>query len=191
MVMNTHRIPEPPEDTYWVFGYGSLMWSPGFEYSSRHPARLYGYRRALCVLSCVYRGTVEYPGLVFGLDAGGSCLGRAFRVDRERRLEVYDYLMEREMVRGAYRPQWRPVDTPEGRVTALCFIVDRAHEQYAPDLSEREIIDRVRLAHGRRGSNVEYVVNTCGHLEELGIRSRELTRIRDALLSDTAGSKRF
>lgn len=181
MIANAHRIPEPPRGAYWVFAYGSLMWSPGFEYSSRRPGRLFGYRRALCVLSCVYRGTEDRPGLVFGLDAGGSCVGRVFRVARERRLEIYRYLMEREMVRGAYRPLWRPVATPGGRVTALCFVVDRGHEQYAPGLGEAEIIERVRGARGRRGSNVEYVLNTCGHLEELGIRCPELARIRDAL----------
>lgn len=183
MVANAHRIPDPPGDAFWVFAYGSLMWAPGFEYASRRRARLYGYRRALCVASCVYRGTVDSPGLVFGLDAGGSCVGRVFRVDKPDRLRVYDYLMEREMVRGTYRPLWLPVDTPEGRVTALCFVVDRGHEQYTPDLPESEVIDRVRRARGKRGSNIEYVVNTCGHLEELGIRLRELARIRDALLA--------
>lgn len=182
MITNTHRIPEPPKDAYWVFGYGSLMWAPGFEYSNRRPARLYGYRRALCVSSCVYRGTKDFPGLVFGLDAGGSCVGRVFRVDKPERLRVYDYLMKREMIRGVYRPLWLPVDTPGGRVTALCFVVDRNHEQYTPDLTECQVIDRIRRARGERGSNVEYVINTCGHLEELGIRSKELARIRDALL---------
>lgn len=182
MIANAHRIPEPPSGAFWVFAYGSLMWAPGFEYSIRRPARLYGYRRALCVLSCVYRGTSEFPGLVFGLDVGGSCVGRVYRVDKPRRLQVYEYLMEREMVRGAYRPLWLSVDTPDGRVSALCFVVDRGHEQYVPDLSEREIIHRVRRACGKRGRNLDYVVNTCGHLEELGIRSRDLGRIRDALL---------
>lgn len=185
MIVNAHCIPEPPEGAFWVFGYGSLMWAPGFEYASRRQARLYGYRRALCVLSCVYRGTSEYPGLVFGLDAGGSCVGRVFRVDKPLHLEIYDYLMQREMIRGAYRPRWLPVDTPNGRVTALCFLVDRSHEQYAPDLTEHEIIDRIRQARGKRGSNIDYVVNTCGHLEDLGIRSRELARIRDALVART------
>lgn len=183
MIANTHRIPEPPRDAFWVFAYGSLMWAPGFEYDSRRRAVLYGYRRALCLSSCVYRGTVDAPGLVFGLDAGGSCVGRVFRVDKPARLQVYDYLMEREMVRGAYRPLWLPVDTPGGRVTALCFVVDRGHEQYTPDLTESEMIERIRRARGQRGSNIEYVVNTCGQLEELGIRSRELARIRAALLA--------
>lgn len=186
MVVNAHRIPEPPQEAFWVFGYGSLMWAPGFEYTCRRQARLYGYRRALCVLSCVYRGTAELPGLVFGLDAGGSCIGRVFRVDKPRRLAVYDYLMEREMIQGVYQPLWLPVNTADGRVTALCFVVDRRHEQYAPHLTEREIIDRIRRARGRRGSNIDYVVNTCGHLEELGLCSRELTRIRDALTGEVS-----
>jgi cation transport protein ChaC len=184
MIANAHHIPDPPDDAFWVFGYGSLMWRPGFEYSSCRKARLHGYRRALCLLSCVYRGTVELPGLVFGLDAGGSCVGRVFRVGKQDRLRVYDYLMEREMVRGAYYPRWLPVTTSAGRVTALCFVVNRRHEQYAPDLSEDEIIDRVRIARGRRGPNIDYILNTCDHLEELGITCRQLTRIRDALCAE-------
>jgi len=174
-------IPEPPGDAFWVFGYGSLMWTPGFEHSRHYPARLFGYRRALCILSYVYRGTRERPGLVFGLDAGGSCIGRVFRVERDCRLEAYDYLMKREMISGAYQPRWLPVATPEGRVAALGFVANRRHEQYVPDMSEHEIVEQVRGARGRRGSNIEYVVNTCGHLEELGIRDRHLSRIRDAV----------
>ncbi|HSH41028.1 MAG TPA: gamma-glutamylcyclotransferase [Arenicellales bacterium] len=187
MIANAHHIPDPPDDAFWVFGYGSLMWRPGFEYSSRCKAQLHGYHRALCLLSCVYRGTVELPGLVFGLDAGGSCVGRAFRVEKRHRLPVYDYLMEREMVRGAYYPRWLTVSTPAGRVTALCFVVNRRHEQYAPGLSEREIVDRIRAARGRRGPNIDYILNTCEHLEELGITCRQLTRIRDALCEDAGG----
>lgn len=178
-------VSSPPKGAFWVFGYGSLMWKPGFQYTSRRPARLYGYRRALCILSYIYRGTRDTPGLVFGLDVGGSCVGRAFRVDRSRRIEVYQYLMEREMVRGVYTPRWLPVDTPAGRVTALCFVADRRHEQYAPSLPEQSVLDLVERARGRGGSNVDYVVNTCRHLEDLGICPRDLTRLRDRLSRET------
>lgn len=182
MAANANLVPPPPEDAFWVFAYGSLMWNPGFEYSASRSARLFGYRRTLCILSYIYRGSRRRPGLVFGLDAGGSCSGRVFRVSRSRRLETYDYLMEREMTQGVYRPSWLQVNTPAGRVTALCFVADRGHEQYVPALSEQQIVDRIRRARGRSGSNIDYVVNTCGHLEDLGIRSRTLARIRDALI---------
>lgn len=171
----------PPPGPFWVFAYGSLMWRPGFEYTSCRAARLFGYRRRLCILSHNYRGTPDRPGLVFGLDAGGSCVGRVYRVGRSRSRESFDYLMEREMVQGVYRPSWLQVNTPSERVTALCFVADRRHAQYAPDLSEGEIIDCIRRARGRNGSNVDYVVNTCRHLEELGIRCPELARIRDGV----------
>lgn len=179
MIVNAQSIPKPPRGSFWVFAYGSLMWHPGFDYTSCRQARLFGYRRTLCILSYVYRGTRDFPGMVFGLDAGGSCVGRVFRVDTKRRLETYAYLMEREMVRGVYKPCWIPAGTPLGRVTALCFVADRSHEQYAPSLTERDLVSRIKRARGRSGSNIDYIVNTCRHLEDLGIRSRGLARIRD------------
>ena len=117
----------------WVFGYGSLMWRPGFEFEERRPALLRGYHRAFCVYSHVHRGTPEKPGLVFGLDAGGSCRGVAFRVDAARAEDVKRYLQAREQVTLVYRDVVKPVElVDEGRrVEALCFVVDRAHEQYA------------------------------------------------------------
>jgi len=182
MVVNAHLIPECPPDSFWVFGYGSLMWRPGFEHAALRPARLYGYHRALCILSHIYRGTPERPGLVFGLEAGGSCVGRAFLVDASRRARVYDYLMEREMIQGVYRPRWRTVYTPQGTVSALCFVADRSHGQYSAMLDEAQMVARIQGARGRAGANIDYIVNTCRHLEELGIHSPKLARIRDAAL---------
>lgn len=181
MATPTPVMTEPPRGAFWVFAYGSLMWRPGFEYTRRRRARLYGYRRALCILSYVNRGTRDCPGLVFGLDAGGSCVGRVFRVDESRSSTAYDYLMEREMVRDVYTPRWLPVATPSGRVTALCFVADRRHEQYAPSLPEHRVIQLIRRARGRSGSNVDYILNTCRHLEDLGIHPRDLARLRDRL----------
>lgn len=179
-------IPPPPKGAFWVFAYGSLMWNPGFEYTACREARLYGYRRSLCILSYNYRGSREFPGLVFGLDAGGSCIGRVYRVDKSRRRETYDYLMKREMIQRVYKPSWLAVRTATGPVTALSFVADRRHQQYTPDMSERQLIDRIKRARGRRGSNVDYVVNTCRHLEALGVCSEKLARILDAVTSQDA-----
>lgn len=179
-------VPRPPKGAFWVFAYGSLMWNPGFEYTVRREARLFGYRRALCILSYVYRGSPEFPGLVFGLDAGGSCVGRVYRVDASRGLATYDYLMKREMVKDAYKPTWLPVRTRAGPVTALCFVANRRHPQYASGMGERQLIERIRRARGRRGSNADYVVNTCRHLEELGVCSDALARIRNAVMDGKA-----
>src|SRR5437764_3657643 len=116
----------------WVFGYGSLIWRPGFSFVERAQARLIGAHRALCVYSFVHRGTPERPGLVLGLDRGGTCRGIAFRVAATERAAVLAYLRAREQVTNVYRECTRPIwlkREPERRVSALCYMVDRRHGQ--------------------------------------------------------------
>src|SRR5207253_9693294 len=125
----------------WVFGYGSLMWRPGFEFIERIPARLIGEHRALCVYSFVHRGTPEKPGLVLGLDRGGACRGVAFRVAGKNRDSTIAYLREREQVSSVYREVTRSLwleNDPRQRVSALAYVVDRSHVQYAGRLSIAE-----------------------------------------------------
>ncbi len=170
-------------DDFWVFGYGSLMWNPGFEYLERCAALLYGYHRAFCVTSVVHRGTPERPGLVLGLDRGGSCRGMAFRVAVGARAVVLDYLHEREMIHHVYQPRWVPLHLPGRTVRAYAFIVDRRHEGYC--LLDVERAARVIAhGHGRGGSNLDYLLNTVRVLEDLGIRDRRLIALRDAVLAD-------
>src|SRR5689334_862891 len=131
----------------WVFGYGSLMWRPGFDHLERAPARLIGLHRALCVYSFVHRGTPEKPGLVLGLDIGGACRGIAYRVARARRAETIAYLRAREQVTMVYREAWRDVivaGDPERRVRALVYMVDRGHPQYAGRLDLERQLHHVR-----------------------------------------------
>ena len=173
--MNT-RTDKPLEDL-WVFGYGSLMWRPGFEFVERVPARLIGAHRALCVLSHVHRGTPERPGLVLGLDRGGACRGIAFRVKAALREKTIEYLRAREQVTMVYRETTRTVwldGNPARRVSALCYIVDRGHAQYAGRMSIDEQLRHIRQGHGRSGPNDEYVVATVRALEALGCRDRDL-----------------
>ena len=162
----------------WVFGYGSLIWRPGFEFAEAIPARLFGVHRALCVYSWVHRGRRERPGLVLGLDRGGSCRGVAFRVSAPKRRAVIDYLREREMVTAVYVEAWRRVTLAgagaDGPVRALSFIVDRGHEQYAGRLPLERQLSLVRDGRGRSGDNADYVVNTSMHLKELGVRDQAL-----------------
>jgi cation transport protein ChaC len=168
----------------WVFGYGSLMWRTGFDYLERRQARLIGGRRALCVYSHIHRGTPERPGLVLGLDRGGSCRGIAFRVAAEKATATLSYLQERELVTKVYKEAVRPVELLEGageRVRALCFLVDRAHPQYAGGLSPEEQLHFVRQGHGRSGANPEYVVETVKHMRELGIRDTALEWLAERL----------
>src|SRR3954464_15768431 len=115
---------------FWVFGYGSLMWRPGFPFVEAATAHLAGLHRALCVYSWVHRGTRERPGLVLGLDRGGSCKGVAYRVRGTERDRVIAYLRERELVTGVYLEAWRPIrigHRGEAPATALTYIVDRDH----------------------------------------------------------------
>lgn len=170
----------------WVFGYGSLMWRPGFDHLERVPARLTGMHRALCVYSHVHRGTPDRPGLVLGLDRGGACLGVAFRVAAERREETIDYLRAREQVTMVYLETMRRVrllDGPNRDVTALCYIVDRAHKQYAGALPIKDQIALVRDGRGQSGINTDYVLATLDHMDEIGVSDHKLEALGRALRS--------
>jgi glutathione-specific gamma-glutamylcyclotransferase len=168
----------------WVFGYGSLMWRPGFEVLERVPARLIGLHRALCVYSFFHRGTPERPGLVLGLDRGGMCRGIAFRVAASARDRTIEYLREREQVTSVYLETMRRIELEDetGRqVRALCYIVDRGHVQYAGRLTLAESLHFVRQGHGHSGANRDYVLETVRALEELGYRETELHLLADRL----------
>ena len=162
---------------FWVFGYGSLMWRPGFAFAESAPARLAGAHRALCVYSWVHRGTRDRPGLVLGLDQGGSCRGVAFRIEPAEAEATLAYLRARELVTGVYREVWRPVrlERPGApTVTALCYLVDRGHAQYAGALPRERQLELVRDSAGVSGANRDYVLSTAAHLRELGLRDETL-----------------
>ena len=160
---------------FWVFGYGSLIWRPGFAHVETQRARLHGYRRSLCVYSFVHRGTPERPGLVLGLDHGGSCVGLAFRVPGELRDEVIAYLRERELVTNVYLERTLKIRlNGGGMVEAVAYVVDRGHEQYAGALDAAHAAAVVRGAVGQSGNNEDYVLSTLEHLEALGIRDHWL-----------------
>ncbi|MGB8816930.1 MAG: gamma-glutamylcyclotransferase [Rhizobiaceae bacterium] len=163
---------------FWVFGYGSLMWRPGFEHAERIRAHVGGYRRALCIVSRVHRGTPEKSGLVLGLDRGGSCVGVAFRVEPHLRDAVTAYLRERELVTNAYFERNVTARLADGRlVSVLTYVVDRKHPQYSGALSPQEAALRVAGRAGQSGSNEDYVFNTIKHLQELGIRDHWLESV--------------
>lgn len=169
-------------DSFWVFGYGSLIWRPGFEYRAAFPARLYGAHRALCIYSHHYRGTPEKPGLVFGLVPGGSCNGMAFEIGCERHDEVLEYLRAREQVTSVYFEVQRRVRLNNGsQVAATCFVVNRQHHQFSGNLTHEEQLALVKDAKGDAGSNRDYVLNTVAHLEQLHIVDRHLHQLARAL----------
>lgn len=166
----------------WVFGYGSLMWRPGFPFVERRLAHVRGYHRSLCVLSHVHRGTPDNPGLVLGLDRGGRCNGIAFRVDKSEAAATVHYLREREQVTAVYVERRLPVWLDDGRsVTALTYIVDRGHPQYAGRLAFEEVLRLVRQGRGISGANPDYVRSTHDHLLGIGVVDPILERITRAL----------
>ena len=182
MKLSLDQIPEE----LWVFGYGSLLWRPGFPFVERLPARVTGLHRSLCVYSFVHRGTPEQPGLVLGLDRGGACRGVAFRVAASDRAATVQYLREREQVTAVYLEVMRDITligNPDRRVEALTYIVDRGHPQYAGRLTLDRRLHLIRQGHGRSGPNRDYVLATVAELEALGCRDAELHALAERLKS--------
>jgi glutathione-specific gamma-glutamylcyclotransferase len=183
------RTGESGQDL-WVFGYGSLMWRPGFDFAERQLGWLRGYHRALCIYSHVHRGTPERPGLVLGLDRGGSCRGVAFRVEAQRAAATIAYLRAREQVTAVYVERRVRVRLDDEReVEALTYVVDRRHVQYAGKLPLDKILEYVRAGVGRSGENPAYVLNTHRHLAELSLRDPVLAHLVEALGLDNATSE--
>ncbi len=172
-----------PEGDIWIFGYGSLMWRPNFPFTEAAPALLRGYHRSLCIYSTEYRGTWEQPGLVLGLDRGGSCRGRAMKVADKDADEVIAYLHEREMTNRVYVPKWLPIALPAGagggekKVRAYAFLADRSSEKYVSPLPEAETVKLILQGRGKMGTCLDYVQDLVCHLDELGIPDGPLHRL--------------
>jgi cation transport protein ChaC len=185
----TGKIPDcegcpPPPDTadFWLFAYGSLIWDPGFPYEEARPAKLMGFHRAFCLYSTRYRGTPEKPGLVLGLDKGGSCRGIAYRVANAHRETTMAYLWDREMLNRSYHCMDLPITLHDGReVVARTFVIDRDGQSYAGKLPLEETARIIRNAHGQRGANAAYLANTVEHLERLGLHDRRLAALLAAV----------
>jgi glutathione-specific gamma-glutamylcyclotransferase len=187
MAAITHSDAAHSSGDLWVFGYGSLMWRPGFDFVERVPARLIGEHRALCVYSFVHRGTPEKPGLVLGLDRGGACRGIAFRVAEKNRAATVTYLREREQVTSVYREVMRSVwldNDGRQRISALTYVVDRGHVQYAGRLSAADQLRHVTQGHGRSGANRDYVLSTVKAIEAEGFRDGPLHQLALMLHDD-------
>lgn len=182
------RLDLEPGQDIWVFAYGSLMWNPGFPHLDVRRARLYGYHRRFCIYSHVYRGTPERPGLVLGLDRGGSCEGLAFRVPAGEAEAAMDYLYARELITNVYIPRWLKVVTPRGEVRAASFVVDRTHDQYTGELALGATAELIRHGVGVSGPGIEYLRNTVHHMEALGLATGDLKRILQ-LIDRNAGRR--
>ncbi len=172
------------EAGFWVFGYGSLMWNPGFEAAEQGLARLEGYHRSFCMASIVYRGTPEDPGLVLALDRlmGAVCTGVAYRVAPQNGPGVLKYLRDRELVSSAYREVIEEVILDDGRrFPTLCYVMDTAHSQYRGGLGADAQAQIIARAVGPAGTNREYLVNTVTALRQLGLEDPPLFALADAV----------
>ena len=170
-----------------MFAYGSLLWRPGFDFIDRQPARLYGYHRSLCVWSHTHRGTEQRPGMVLGLDNGGSCCGCAYRIRAADKGPISEYLFAREMPTPLYRAVihpvrlQRPASSDTIIVNALTFVVDRNSPQYSGRINPEQAAGHVRDAIGISGSSRDYLHNTIDHLDQLGLHDEHLSQIAKLL----------
>lgn len=165
----------------WVYAYGSLIWNPEFDFQEQRLSMLRGHHRALCLWSRVNRGTPQTPGLVFGLDHGGSCRGMTFRIPAANVPETFDALWRREMATGAYHPRWLRCETERGPVKALAFVIDRNSSGYVRGLLDHQTVEIVQRASGRYGPCVDYVVQTHEALAAAGIQDKKLARLAQRL----------
>ena len=167
----------------WLFGYGSLIWNPAFHFTDRLIGRIFGYHRRFCLWTHLGRGCPERPGLVLGLERGGSCRGVAFHIAPDAVEEELAIVWRREMISGAYVPRWVQVHTALGKVAALAFVINHAHERYARLLPDEEVAATIATASGWLGPCADYLINTVDHLAELGVHDRPLERLRARVLA--------
>jgi glutathione-specific gamma-glutamylcyclotransferase len=187
-VMELIRPPtEQPLIADWVFAYGSLIWNPEINFEQAHVARVYGFHRNFCIQSTKYRGTPSDPGVVLGLDQGGSCIGIVYKLVESEKAHAIERLYEREMINHIYRPILVDVHLHsqgplvQKKVSALTFAANRSHDGYLA-LEEEQLIHRLKGCSGERGPNKEYAINTWLALKERGVSDRRLKRIAERLL---------
>ena len=169
----------PKGEDAWLFAYGSLIWCPMIVFSEQRLATLYGFHRRFCLSTKIGRGTPEQPGLLLGLESGGSCHGVAFRIaskDVDRELKL---IWNREMVAGSYTPRLVKLKTEHGPVQAVTFVINREHENYAGRLSSETVADIIAKAGGPLGNCADYLFSTEEHMRELDLHDRQMFHLCD------------
>jgi len=167
------------DEDCWVFGYGSLVWNPLFDFEEKRVVTTHGYHRSFCLWSRINRGTPDRPGLVLGLDRGGRCRGVAYRIAPDRVEHELRLIWRREMMLGAYVPRWVKVSDDAGQFRAITFTINRASPAYAGRLPAETIIERLMNCHGRMGPGIDYLLHTANALRECGIADRHLQALCD------------
>jgi cation transport protein ChaC len=177
-----------PDRDVWIFGYGSLIWRPEFDFTEKRPAQIDGFHRALCLWSRINRGTPEVPGLVFGLEQSGACQGMVFRVAADRVRSTFSSVWKREMGTGAYHPTWLDCMTPDGPVQGLAFVINQAGPAYVSEPPQDALIEIILRARGIYGTCLEYVTQTADALHSAGIHDQRLMDLVKSLRTLQSGS---
>lgn len=170
-------VASAPNDEVWVFAYGSLIWNPAFDFVEQRIGRVHGYHRRYCIISQTGRGSPDRPGMMLGLDRGGSCHGVVYRIAPDKVDEELDIIWSREMVARGYDPRWVRVWTPRGPVHAIAFIVRHDFDRYTGKLPEEQMAQMIATGAGWLGSCAEYLHNTVQHLNALGLPDAQLRRL--------------
>lgn len=168
---------KPRNQGVWIFAYGSLMWNPAIHVAERRFVRVHGYRRNFCLWTPLGRGSPDNPGMVLGLEPGGSCNGVALRLAPDLVESETQILWRREMFSGVYKPRWVRTLSKRGAISAIAFTMDTQHERYAGDISSERAVHALATAEGRLGSSYEYLASTVAHLDELGVGDGAMHRL--------------
>lgn len=164
----------PSMDEVWVFGYGSLIWNPAFHFAEKLSGRIHGYHRSFCMWTKLGRGCDENPGLMLGLERGGSSTGVAYRIDASQVHTELDILFRRELLSYAYIPTWVSFASGNRRIQAITMVMDQNHERYCTGQNEETVVRHISTAIGPLGRNCDYLFDLVDHLDELGFNDRKL-----------------
>lgn len=169
----------PARDAVWVFGYGSLIWNPAFHWCEKRRGIVDGYHRSFCMWTKLGRGTEENPGLMLGLEPGGTCNGLAYRIAEDQVETELDIVFRRELLSYAYIPTWVDVKCDDGDVRAITFVMDQTHERHVKDIDEDTMVRHLATAIGPLGPNCEYLYDLVEHLELLAYEDPQMKRLAD------------
>ncbi len=181
-VLETLKRQKPDSDV-WLFAYGSLIWNPIFHFVECRVGKIYGWHRRFCLWTPVGRGTPDHPGLVLGLDRGGSCRGIAFRIAAADVLSELLLVWRREMIVGSYIPRWVRVFDGTQQLEAIAFVINRHHRAYAGNISLETTVNSIATASGEIGSCADYLIQTIDGLMAAGIKDKQLLRLREYVVA--------
>ena len=168
----------PDKSEFRIFAYGSLIWNPAIEFDNTYRCSISGYHRSFCFWTVFGRGSEEQPGLMMGLESGGSCDGLAYSIAADKLETELDILFRRELLSYVYKPTWVTAcfeNQPDTGTEVLAFVVDPGNDRYCSNLDEDTLVRTLAIAEGPIGKNSEYLYQLVKHLQELGYEDPEMT----------------